>query len=129
MLLFPETALPDGWTWEEARRCWSSANGLLPYNPRFGDAKPEQISANSTNIGAYQMIELQMKLFEEISGVTGALQGKNPTVNSGGAYQLQSENADIALSDVFETFEAFRRQRDRKITTATTSHTPLNAKP
>ncbi len=119
VLLFPETALPDGWTWEEARRCWSSANGLLPYNPRFGDAKPEQISANSTNIGAYQMIELQMKLFEEISGVTGALQGKNPTVNSGGAYQLQSENADIALSDVFETFEAFRRQRDRKITTAT----------
>ena len=116
VLLFPETALPEGWTWEEARRCWSSANGLLPYNPRYSEAKPEQISANSTNIGAYQMIELQMKLFEEISGVTGALQGKNPTVNSGGAYQLQSENADIALSDVFETFEAFRRQRDKKIT-------------
>ncbi len=115
VLLFPETALPDGWTWEDVRRCWSSANGLLPYNPRLGDAKPEQVSANSTNFGAYQMIELQMKLFEEISGVSGALQGKNPTVNSGGAYQLQSENANIALSDVFDTFEAFRRQRDRKI--------------
>ena len=115
VLLFPETALPDGWTWEDARRCWSSANGLLPYNPRYSEAKPEQISANGTNIGAYQMIELQMKLFEEISGVSGALQGKDPTVNSANAYQLQSENASIALSDVFETFEAFRRQRDRKI--------------
>ena len=115
VLLFPETALPDGWTWEDARRCWSSANGLLPYNPRYSDAKPEQVSANGTNIGAYQMIELQMKLFEEISGVSGALQGKNPTVNSASAYQLQSENANIALSDVFDTFEAFRRQRDRKI--------------
>ena len=31
VLLFPETALPDGWTWEDARRCWSSSNGLLPY--------------------------------------------------------------------------------------------------
>ena len=61
------------------------------------------------------MIELQMKLFEEISGVSGALQGKNPTVDSANIYQLQSENANIALSDVFETFEAFRRQRDRKI--------------
>ena len=115
VLLFPETALPDGWTWEDARRCWSSANGLLPYNPRYNEAKPEQVTVNSTAIGAYQMIELQMKLFEEISGVSGALQGKEPTVRSEGAYQLQSENATIALSDVFDTFEAFRRQRDRKM--------------
>ena len=113
VLLFPETALPDGWTWEDARRCWSSANGLLPYNPRYGEAKPEQISANNSNIGAYQMIELQMKLFEEISGVSGALQGKTTNVDSAGLYQLQSENANIALTDVYETFEAFRRQRNK----------------
>ena len=56
VLLFPETALPDGWTWEDARRCWSSANGLLPYNPRIVDAKPEQISSNGTNAGAYHGI-------------------------------------------------------------------------
>ena len=116
VLLFPETALPEGWTWEQARECWSKANGLLPYNPSYGDAKPEQIIANSSNSSSFQMIELQMKLFEEISGVSGALQGKNPTVDSANIYQLQSENANIALSDVFETFEAFRRQRDRKIT-------------
>ncbi len=115
VLLFPETALPEGWTWEDARRCWSSANGLLPYNPRFSDAKPEQINANANNSSAYQMIELQMKLFEEISGVSGALQGKNPTVVSANVYQLQSENANIALSDVYDTFQAFRRQRDRKV--------------
>ena len=115
VLLFPETALPDGWTWEDARRCWSNANGLLPYNPRFSEAKPEQINANANNSSAYQMIELQMKLFEEISGVSGALQGKNPTVVSANVYQLQSENANIALSDVYDTFQAFRRQRDRKI--------------
>ena len=115
VLLFPETALPDGWTWEDARRCWSNANGLLPYNPQYSDAKPEQINANSGNNSAFQMIELQMKLFEEISGVSSALKGKSPTVNSANAYQLQSENANIALSDVFDTFEAFRRQRDRKI--------------
>ena len=121
VLLFPETALPDGWTWEDARRCWSSANGLLPYNPRIVNVKPEQISANGTNIGAYQMIELQMRLFEEISGVNGALQGKNPTVNSASVYQLQSENANIALSDVYDTFNAFRRQRNRKISGMTTN--------
>ena len=117
VLLFPETALPEGWTWEQARQCWSSANGLLPYNPSQSNIKPEQIIANGNNSNAFQMIELQMKLFEEISGVSGALQGKMPTVNSANIYQMQSENASIALSDVFETFEAFRRQRDRKIAT------------
>ena len=116
VLLFPETALPDGWTWEDARRCWSSANGLLPYNPRYSEAKPEQINANNSNSSTFQMIELQMRLFEEISGVSGALQGKSPTVDSASIYQQQSENANIALSDVFDTFEAFRRQRNRKIT-------------
>lgn len=115
VLLFPETVLPDGWTWEDVRRTWASANGLLPYNPRNGDEKPQQVSANNTNIGAYQMIELQMRLFEEISGVSGALQGKNPTMNSANLYQAQTENANIALSDVFDTFQAFRRQRDRKM--------------
>ena len=121
VLLFPENALPDGWTWEDARRSWSNASGLLPYNPRNGDAKPEQVNVNGTNIGAYQMIELQMRLFEEISGVNGALQGKEPTVLSANAYQLQSDNANIALSDVYDTFEAFRRQRDRKLS-RTISH-------
>lgn len=115
VLLFPETALPEGWTWEDARRCWSSANGLLPYNPRYSEAKPEQINSNGGNSNAFQMIELQMKLFEDISGVSGALQGKSPTVNSARVYEQQSENANIALSDVYDTFQAFRRQRDRKI--------------
>ena len=61
------------------------------------------------------MIELQIKLFEDISGVSGALQGKSPTVNSARVYEQQSENANIALSDVYDTFEAFRRQRNHKI--------------
>ena len=69
------------------------------------------ITIDTTNMCSH----LQKKLFEEISGVTGALQGKSAGVNSANVYQLQSENASIALSDVFETFEAFRRQRDRKI--------------
>jgi len=115
VLLFPETALPDGWTWDDVKRMWSSAGGLLPYNPRYSELKPEQVSVNNSNIGAYQMIELQMKLFEEISGVTGALQGKTPTVNSANLYREQSENANIALADVYDTFEAFRRQRDSKM--------------
>jgi hypothetical protein len=113
VLLYPDTALPDGLTWSDVRRVWSSPGGILPYSPTLSDARPEQIQANATDFGAYDMINLQMKLLEEISGVHGALQGKNvATGGSASLYQMQSENADIALTDIYDSFNAFRRQRD-----------------
>ena len=116
VLIFPETALPDGFTWEDIRRVWRDCNGILPYNPSYGSSKPEQISVNNTNIGAYEMVKLQMQLLEEISGVTGALQGKNTvTGNSASLYQNETTNAVIALSDIFGTFSNFRNNRDNKI--------------
>ncbi len=116
VLVFPETALPDGFTWEDIRRVWRDCNGILPYNPNYGSSKPEQISVNNTNIGAYEMVKLQMQLLEEILGVTGALQGKS-TVNGNSAtlYQNETTNAVIALSDIFGTFTNFRQNRDSKI--------------
>jgi hypothetical protein len=118
VLVFPETALPDGFTWEDIRRVWRDCNGILPYNPDYGNNKPEQISVNNTNIGAYEMVKLQMQLLEEISGVTGALQGKNTvTGNSATLYQNETANAVIALSDIFGTFTNFRNNRDLLIAT------------
>ncbi len=116
VLVFPETALPDGFTWEDIRRVWRDCNGILPYNPNYGGSKPEQISVNNTNIGAYEMVKLQMQLLEEISGVTGALQGKSTVKgNSASLYQNETTNAVIALSDIFGTFTNFRQNRDAKI--------------
>ena len=68
------------------------------------------------------MIELQMKLLEEVSGVHGALQGKNiATGGSATLYQLQAQNADLALTDLYDTFNAFRKQRDQAITALLTN--------
>lgn len=116
VLLYPETAIPNGFTWDDVRAVWRSSNGVLPYSPGMTDAKPEQISTNATNIGAYDMIQLQMKLLEEISGVSGALQGRNVnTSGSASLYQSQADNSSIALADIFETFNTFRSARDQKI--------------
>lgn len=116
VLLYPESAMPNGFTWDEVRAVWRNCNGVLPYSPGMSDAKPEQISVNATNIGAYDMIQLQMKLLEEISGVSGALQGRNVnTSGSASLYQSQADNASLALTDIFETFNAFRAARDAKV--------------
>ena len=74
------------------------------------------MQSNGSNFGAYDMIALQMKLLEEVSGVHGALQGKNiATGGSATLYQLQSQNADLALTDLYDTFNAFRQQRNRLV--------------
>ena len=116
VLLYPENAMPDGFTWSQVRQVWRSCDGVLPYNPQLGEAKPEQISANNTNFGAYPMIELQLKMLEHISGVSGALRGQNvDTRGSYTLYQTQADNAAIALADIFDTFNAFRQSRQAKL--------------
>ena len=115
VLLFPETALPEGFTWGEIRRAWSNPGGIIPYDPRMSDARPEQIVSNGTDIGAYEMVRLQMQLLEQVSGVSGALQGHVTNGNSASLYQLQSQNAEIALADLYDTFESFRRQRNARL--------------
>lgn len=113
VLLYPASALPDGFTWNDVRKVWSSTGGILPYSAQFGDAKPEQISANATNMGGYEMVKLQMQLLEEVSGVSGAMQGKDVTSgNSAQLYKAQAENANLAMTDIYGTFSAFRHQRD-----------------
>lgn len=116
VLLFPETGLPDGFTWHDIKRIWSATNGIIPYSPNHSGDIPKQISTNATDIGAYEMLQIQLKLFEEISGVNSALQGKLASAAVGSeTFQRQIDNATIALGDIYDTFNAFRSDRNHKI--------------
>lgn len=116
VLLYPDNILPEGYSWQDLRYAWAKPNGIVPYHPRGGNDRPEQISGNATNIGAYEMVNLQMRLFEQISGVSGALQGQAADASTGAQlYESQVANSSIALSDIFDTFNAFRNSRDQKI--------------
>lgn len=123
VLLFPETALPDGFTWADIRRAWSNPGGIIPYDPRQSDARPEQIVSNGTDIGAYEMVKLQMQLLEQVSGVSGALQGRTTGEHSVSLYQMQTRNAEVALTDLYDSFQNFRNNRD-KLIEQLTRHTP-----
>ena len=115
VLLYPSDALPPGFTWKEIQRLWSSPNAIIPFDAGR-DNMPQQISTNATNIGAYELLALEMKLFEEISGVSGALSGRISTSNTGAAlFEKQTQNATVALADIYETFEAFRKERNGKL--------------
>lgn len=120
VLLFPDTALPEGFTWNDLKRIWRSTDGILPYAEGCCSNLPQQIASNNTNIGAYELLSLQMRLVEEISGMGSVLQGNAAAGMRQGAqlYERQVENATIALADIFETFNTFRHLRDAKLRTA-----------
>ena len=116
VLLYPREQLPDEWTWEDVADAWSRSGSVIPYEARRASTTPQQIYSHSTDVGAYQLLSLEMKMMEEVSGISGILQGKDvASTMSAGLYEQQSRNAAMALSDIFDSFEMFRTERDRKM--------------
>lgn len=116
VLMFPEELIPENKTPEDILDEWVRYNGVIFYKGnRPGVEMPRQISTNATNVGSHELLNLQMKLMEEVSGVHGAMQGKTaPSGTPASLYRQQTENASINLVDLFDTFRAFREERDTK---------------
>lgn len=116
VLLFPEDMLPEGTTIEEIADQWVKYNGVIVYKPKPGVTPPQQISVNATNVGAYELLNLQMQLMSEISGVHTAIRGGDPKANTPASlYAQQSQNSATNLIDLMEAFRGFREERDTKI--------------
>lgn len=116
VLLFPEDQIPDGMTIDDIADEWTKYNGIILFRPRPGSPMPQQIAVNATQVGAYEMLSLQMRLFEDISGVHGAMQGKTaPSGTPASLYSQQIQYSSTNLLDLFESFKTFREDRDIKI--------------
>ena len=107
VLLVPEDAIPDGMNLDDIADEWSRFNGCILIK-KGAQNLPQQIANNATNIGIYELLNLQLKLVEDISGVNGALQGKPGYSGiSGNLYAQQTQNATTSLLDLLESFSGF----------------------
>ena len=87
---------------------WTEFNGVIMYTPSKSGQIPQQVANNSTNIGISELLNLQLKMFEDISGVTGALQGKpGYSGESAAHYNQQTQNATMTLLDILDSFSGF----------------------
>jgi hypothetical protein len=114
VLLFPMNEKPEGFSWREIAKRWASCNGIIPIKGTGSQLPTQMVTGNASN-GAYQLLEMEMKLFEDVSGVSDALLGKNVNASTGSVmYENQVRNAAIALTDIYESFGMFTTERDRK---------------
>ncbi len=108
VLLMPEDCLPDGVSIEDIAESWAEFNGVIVYKPSPSRQLPQQVANNSTNIGISELLNLQLKFFEDISGVNGALQGKPGfSGQSASMYNQQVQNSTMALLDLLESYSQF----------------------
>lgn len=111
VLLFPTEQLPEGFTWRDIRRIWGSPNSVIPYrNTRHG--KPEQVTTGGVHAGADRMLDLQLRLFDEISGAGGAIRGRSSTAQGAEMLRQELEAGTVSMLDLLGVFSAFVARRD-----------------
>ena len=66
--MMPEDSLPDGVSIDDIAESWTEFNGVIVYRPSKSGKVPEQVANNSTNIGIAELLNMQLKFFEDIRG-------------------------------------------------------------
>lgn len=108
VLMMPDDCLPDDVSINDIADSWAAFNGIILYKPSKSGKVPEQVANNSTNIGITELLSMQLKFFEDISGVSGALQGKPGFSGESAAhYNQQTQNATMTLLDLLESYSSF----------------------
>ncbi len=115
-LLIPINQMLPGWTSKKLTQEWAQPGSVLPYDSTMGPGEPHQINGAGIDSGALTLLNMEMKMFEDVSGVGSALFGK-PSHTTAGAQRFNSEvdNALASISDILLSFGTFRDERDRKI--------------
>lgn len=111
-LLFPTQCEVEGMDWDRLARMWAEPGAIIPYTS-FGSAEPHQVSTPMADIGARDLLQTEIKLFEDVSGVSSALMGKQMSgVVGADRYEQEVRNATVSILDLMETFSDFVKRRD-----------------
>lgn len=116
VLLVPEECIPEDFTLEDIAEEWTRYNGVIKIKARAGAQIPHQITSSAIHTGLMDMIQMQVKMMEDIGGVSNAMQGR--AAGSGtpsSLYAQESQNSSINTLDYVETFNNFIRQRDKRL--------------
>lgn len=94
-------------------------NGVLFVKLKPGqsiDGVVRQYNSGAAVAGDFELLNLQLRLINEISGVNSAMQGQAPRAGTPASlYAQQVQNSSLNLKSLFDGFRTFRRRRDSKV--------------
>ena len=112
VVLFPTDQLPRGMTWEDVRRIWAEPGGILPFRRTSKNVMPYQLNQGGTLAGAGQLLDTQMRLFNEISGTNASSRGSASTAKGAEMMNRELEQASVSIFDLLSSFEDFLTRRN-----------------
>lgn len=113
MTFLPLSLKPDGMSIEEYASQKTRFDAVFVYDDRKRPtgAKPEFYTHAAINTGATEMLQIQLNMIHDVSGVHDALQGKQP--NSGTAasrYAMEAQNATTTIYPLIKKFNGFEER-------------------
>ena len=94
-------------------------NGVLFVKLKPGqsiDGVVRQYNSGAAVAGDFELLNLQLRLINEISGVNSAMQGQAPRAGTPASlYAQQTYNSSLNLKGLLDGFRTFRRRRDNKL--------------
>ena len=94
-------------------------NGVLFVKLKPGqsiDGVVRQYNSGASVAGDFELLNLQLRLINDISGVNSAMQGQTPRAGTPASlYAQQIQNSSLNLKGLFDSFRTFRRRRDTKV--------------
>lgn len=70
-----------------------------------------QYNGSAAVAGDYELLNLQLKLINDISGVNSAMQGQTPS----SLYAQQVQNSSMNVKGLLDSFRNFQKKRDNKV--------------
>lgn len=118
LLVCDDTAF-EGMSRQEIVDEYVRYNGVLFVKLKNGKSINDvihQVNSNVSFANDFELLNLQLKLINDISGVNNAMQGRDVKSSTPSSlFAQQTQNASNNIRGVFDNFKAFRRRRDVKI--------------
>lgn len=114
LLFMPSGAIPTGSTVEDIEAKMTSYDAVLEYEEVKSGQKPEYMNTVAQAFTPLNVVNMYLKLSEQVGGVYGALQGQAPPAGTPAqSFLQQSQNSATSLVGFFEAVNSFRIRRDK----------------
>lgn len=115
VLMVHEDSIPNDMKIEDFADEWTKYNGVIKYKGKPGVPIPQQVAVKSTNIGATELLQMQLKFIMEISGANSAMQGHQPGSGTPASLYIQQiQQSSLNAKDMFDAFLEYKKDRDYK---------------
>lgn len=114
--LIPEESKPDDMEKQDYIDELVKVGGAVYYKPKPGVDPPQQVYNKSMPVGVTELLTLQMRLAQDVSGIQPAAQGQEAKSGTPASrYAQEAQYAATNIVDYLKTFSYFRKKFDMKL--------------